>query len=96
MLYTKRTQLTILELNKNEEKISIENLKTVLLERPSNMIYCESEGKLVGIISTGDIWRACTENKNVVSVNREFVYVCVGDTEAEENKNENLNCQLIV
>ena len=55
MLYTKRTQLTILELNKNEEKISIENLKTVLLERPSNMIYCESEGKLVGIISTGDI-----------------------------------------
>ncbi len=79
MLYTKRTQLTILELNKNEEKISIENLKTVLLERPSNMIYCESEGKLVGIISTGDIWRACTENKNVVSVNREFVYVCVGE-----------------
>ena len=31
------------------------------------------------IISTGDIWRACTENKNVVSVNREFVYVCVGE-----------------
>lgn len=79
MLYTKRKQLAILDLEKGKESISIETFKEILTEKPSNMIYCESEGKLVGLVSTGDICRALRANKNEVVINKKFTYLNYGE-----------------
>lgn len=51
--------LTILKLKDEEESIDIGLIRTVILQRPSNMIYCETNGKLTGVISMGDLLRAC-------------------------------------
>lgn len=58
MQYVKKDRLTILQLKSSAENISMEILRTILTERPSDMVYCESGGKLIGIISTGDILKA--------------------------------------
>ncbi len=59
MLYTQKEMLTILKLKDEEESIDIGLIRTVILQRPSNMIYCETNGKLTGVISMGDLLRAC-------------------------------------
>lgn len=79
MLYTERRQLTILELDKEKESISIEDIKEILIDKPSNVIYCELEGKLAGIISTGDIWRILENNSGKVTINRDFTYIYYGE-----------------
>lgn len=42
MLYTQKEMLTILKLKDEEESIDIGSIRTVILQRPSNMIYCET------------------------------------------------------
>lgn len=79
MLYTERDQLTVIELESGEEEVSIEKLRKVLAEQPSNMIYCETQGKLVGIISTGDILRTRELGLNTVKVNRKFTSLYIGE-----------------
>lgn len=79
MQYTEREQLTILGLKDDEERISMERLKAVLSGSPSNMIYCEKEGKLVGIVSTGDISRAWGAGQDSVAINRKFTWLCRGE-----------------
>ncbi len=79
MLYTERQQLTIINLEEDEEKVAVAKLKNVLERRPSNMIYCETKGRLAGIISTGDILRARRENLDAVQVNREFISLYEGE-----------------
>jgi hypothetical protein len=41
MIYTDRKYLTILELQDDSDTVSFDVLKELLMERPSNMIYCE-------------------------------------------------------
>lgn len=72
MLYTGKEQLTILNLKNGEDCVCMKKLSALLAEQPSNIIYCESDGKLVGVISTGDIFRAYEEGCNKVKVNKEF------------------------
>ncbi|MDE7431627.1 MAG: adenylyltransferase/cytidyltransferase family protein [Lachnospiraceae bacterium] len=78
MLYLKKNELTVINLENDEENVSMKVLQKVLVECPSNMIYCEALGKLVGIISIGDILRAHRRGLNQVQVNKEFIYL---DTE---------------
>lgn len=68
VIYTKKDQLTIIELGNGEESVSIKKLKLILEKYPSNIIYCETDGKLIGIISVGDILRAYERRQNVVFV----------------------------
>lgn len=75
MQYVKRNQLTVLQLANSVENISMDLLKTVLIEQPSDMIYCESEGKLIGIISTGDILKAYRKRQDRVSLNKNFTFL---------------------
>lgn len=75
MRYTKRDYLTIIEIDKNTKSISMQELKRILVKRPSNMIYCESGNRLFGIISTGDIYRAYNKGEDSVKINKEFKYV---------------------
>jgi hypothetical protein len=41
MIYTDRKYLTILELQDDSDTVNFDVLKELLMERPSNMIYCE-------------------------------------------------------
>jgi hypothetical protein len=43
MTYTSRDKLTILQLPDGSDTVSFDVLSELLMERPSNMIYCESE-----------------------------------------------------
>lgn len=79
MVYTNREQLTIVGINKGEESISIDTIIRVLNEYPSNIIYCESEGRLFGIISTGDVLRAYQKQQDKVSINRKYSGVYYGE-----------------
>lgn len=79
MTYSERGQLTVIELQNHEESVSMEEIKRVLLEYPSNVIYCETQQKLVGIISTGDIYRAYSQEQDKVHVNKEFTYLYSGE-----------------
>jgi hypothetical protein len=42
MIYTDRKYLTILKLQDDSDMVSFDVLKELLMERPSNMIYCEN------------------------------------------------------
>lgn len=75
MIYTQHDRLTIVELNDKKNSISFDTLKKVMLDRPSNMIYCELEGELYGIISMGDIARASEKGTDHVVINRKFTRI---------------------
>ncbi len=75
MVYSARDELTIIRLENNDVSVSIEELKKVLVERPSNTIYCEISGKLAGIISTGDVLRTYKSGLEQVQVNKKFVFL---------------------
>lgn len=85
MVYTGRDELTVIKLDNGNDSVSIEKLKKVLVESPSNMIYCEAFGKLAGIISTGDILRAYRSDLEQVQVNRNFT--CIHDGECMKARN---------
>lgn len=79
MTYTEKNNLTVIELRADEESISISEIRRTLFEHPSNMIYCETDGKLSGLISTGDIYRALENGKGEVAVNKNFSYLYCGE-----------------
>ena len=76
MIYREREKLTIIQMCANEGEISFDRLETVILERPSNVIYCERNGELYGIITMGDIARSC---KKFVTINTQFMCLEEGD-----------------
>ncbi len=80
MQYTDRAQLTIVQADENAESIFMEECKRILLELPSNTIYFERQGKLIGIISTGDIIRACREKSDCVKINKSFSYIRIRES----------------
>lgn len=75
MIYTKREKLSIIVLEEETDSISVRMLSEKMAERPSNIIYCERNHKLYGIISMGDIARACRKNSRCVAVNRNYSFV---------------------
>lgn len=94
MTYTEKNQLAIIQLYGGEESISIEEFRKILTMYPSNVVYCELHGKLVGIISTGDALRAYNSKSEDVRINKEFVYLYDGEymkarTIFEERKSVN-------
>lgn len=97
MIYTDYDKLTIVKCEDAAEEITFSLLEKVILNRPSNVIYCESrrgEGKLNGIISMGDIARADKEGKDYVIINKSFTSIRMNEyMRAKEifNKNFNIN-----
>lgn len=75
MIYTSREKLTCYIMPDEVDQISFGDLSAILMERPSNVIYCEKDGKLYGIISMGDIVRAYKAGKDFVVVNRQFTRI---------------------
>lgn len=72
MIYTEHDKLTIINLMNETDSLSFDELSVILKERPANVIYCELEGKLYGIISMGDVARSDDEGKRAVNINRIF------------------------
>ena len=78
MIYTKREKLTCYIIEDNSDQISFDALKPLLMDRPSNIIYCEKSGKLYGIISMGDIRRSYHCQQNFVTINKSFTKLFPG------------------
>ncbi|MDE7017657.1 MAG: adenylyltransferase/cytidyltransferase family protein, partial [Lachnospiraceae bacterium] len=79
MYYKARKELTIVELKGNEENLFFNELTEIILRKPSNIIYCERNEKLHGIISMGDIARASGEGADCVAVNTRFICILHGE-----------------
>lgn len=79
MIYTSREKLTCCVLQDENETVSFEALRPILMEYPSSIVYCEKDGQLVGIISVGDIGRAYKAGDDFVAVNRRFIGVRAGE-----------------
>ena len=72
MLFTEYDKLTIIKLMDEAGSLSFDELGEILKEHPANVIYCELDGKLYGIISTGDVARASEKGQKTVNINRRF------------------------
>lgn len=72
MIYRDRNKLTIVDLQTGENKVSFNRLEEVILDNPSNIVYCERDGRLQGIITMGDIARA---DDKFVAFNDSFMFL---------------------
>lgn len=81
MIYTEYDKLTTLKLNHEVDRVSFQSLAEIILARPSNVIYCELNGKLYGIISMGDVERTkkTTPDARSMAINRGFTFVLKGE-----------------
>lgn len=79
MIYTKREKLTCYNMQDELNDVRFSELKVLLMKRPANIIYCVKGGKLYGIISMGDIYRADKVGNDYVSVNKQFTSVRVDE-----------------
>ncbi len=75
MIYTSKEKLAILELEETALDVSFDTLSELIMNRPSNMIYCEKNGMLYGIISMGDINRAAKNGYSSVTINTNFTCI---------------------
>lgn len=72
MYYTERDKLTIIELDNETDSLSFQRIGAALQERPANVIYCELDGRIHGVITMGDVYRAAG---NTVNLNKNFTFV---------------------
>ncbi len=79
MIYTSSEKLTCLNLTDETDEMNFVQLSSILMERPSNVVYCKKNGNLYGIISMGDIHRAHDEGKDFVMINKKFTSVSPGE-----------------
>lgn len=75
MTYRKYDELTILKTSSCKEDIAFDVLAKAISAKPSNVLYCECCGVCYGIISSGDIARACDMNMDTVPVNKNFIHI---------------------
>lgn len=75
LIYIQRDRLSILKFNSEQDTVPFDTLAKVILNRPSNMIYCECKGVLYGIISMGDVVRASQKKLDYVVINRKFTQI---------------------
>lgn len=75
MILSNRDLLSILQIETNNEGVAFDTIAQLLSERPSNMIYCENDGRLCGIISMGDIKRAAKDGRAFVGINTSYTYL---------------------
>ncbi len=75
MIFKDKDQLSIIEIDDSDNKVSFEKLATLLMDKPSNMIYCTKAGKLYGIISMGDVHRARENGRNHAEINTFFTFL---------------------
>lgn len=99
MWHNPKKQLAIIELENGQDAISFEQIKMVMIKCPSNVIYCEKKGKLEGIVSAGDIWRAYENKSENVFINKKFTSLHVGEEMRAKcifYRKENINALPIV
>ena len=72
MDYYVRSQLPILTLEEECEALDRNTIRTLLIEKPFNLILVEVKGKLFGIVSQGDLIRADERGEELVRINRSF------------------------
>lgn len=68
MIYIEYDDLTIISLKEKKDFLTFEELGRVLQEHPANILYCEFDGLLYGIVSMGDIDRADENHRETVII----------------------------
>lgn len=76
MLYIEHDKLTIIALEEETDSLSYEQIGAALRERPANVIYCELDERIHGVITMGDVYRAAG---STVNLNKNFTYVKPGE-----------------
>lgn len=79
MIYKEYDQLTVLKVQNGIEAVPFTTLVKIILEKPSNIIYCELDRRLYGIISMGDIARANDMKLKKVTINKRFTCLIAGE-----------------
>ena len=79
MQYKERQDLAIVDMNSNEETLSLHKLTEIIWGKPSNIVFCERNGKLHGIVSMGDIARGIEEKADCIAVNTHFTFILCGE-----------------
>lgn len=67
-----REALPVLQVTEDQTSISWETLKNALYSQPCNVILTETDGKLSGLISYGDLIRAKAAGLKEVPINRKY------------------------
>ena len=69
MVFIPKSFLPVVCLSDPAEEIDFSVLRDALRQHPSDFVFFEYGQKLYGLISTGDITRACTDGKRSVMIN---------------------------
>ena len=72
MIYVEKENLPCISLSAPSEEIGFPALKEALQRHPSDLIYMEHKDQLYGLVSMGDIVRACAEGQKTVRINTSF------------------------
>lgn len=65
-------QLAIYQINEETDTLSVECLRDLYLKKTSEIIYIMKDGRLYGIVSSGDILRHLAEPETGAKVNKAF------------------------
>lgn len=96
MIYTKYSKLNVIKLKSHVETVSFQVLRHAIQKNPSNVIYCEAEGKIYGIISGGDIERDYFAGRDYVTINKNFTWLYPNESmKAREIFHEKANINVI-
>lgn len=79
MTYTEKENLTIIQVDADKDSVSMEEVKKILFDSPSNVIYCEVKENFIGLISTGDIYRAYKKDMDRVEIIKKCSIVRPGE-----------------
>lgn len=96
MIYTKYSKLNVIKLKSHVDTVSFQVLRHAIQKNPSNVIYCEAEGKIYGIISSGDIERDYFAGRDYVTINKNFTWLYPNESmKAREIFHEKANINVI-
>ena len=96
MIYTKYSKLNVIKFKSHVDTVSFQVLRHAIQKNPSNVIYCEAEGKIYGIISGGDIERDYFAGRDYVTINKNFTWLYPNESmKAREIFHEKANINVI-
>ena len=77
MIFLERIHLCVINTETEIDKVSRDELKKPLIERPGNLIYFETDTRLYGIVSSGDVYRSSGTD---IPINKKFSFAARSET----------------
>ncbi|MBR1496436.1 MAG: adenylyltransferase/cytidyltransferase family protein [Oscillospiraceae bacterium] len=77
--FVPKDKLTILQIGKDEEAVTVEDCRSALESRPASIVYVEKCGKLYGIVTHRRLLSAVQKRSKIVEPNTGFFFVNDGE-----------------